>query len=72
MNNYPDIPDARDGLTHTQRVILTCLHQAQKELGGRGVPSLMLYGRVVEQLDISMGEMQAMLKELVGERTPDY
>ena len=36
------------------------------------LPSLMLYGRVVEQLDISMGEMQAMLKELVGERTPDY
>lgn len=59
--NYPSIPDVRDGLTHRERVILWCLHECQKELGGRNVPSIMLYGRVSEHLDIGEDELKAYL-----------
>ena len=60
------IPDARDGLTRKQRIILYCLQQAQEELGGRNVPTIMLYGRVVEHVDISQEEFQVLLNQLVG------
>ncbi len=59
------IPDVRDGLTHTERVVLVCLQELQKEMGGRNVSSIMLYGRVVERLDMSMDEMQSLLQKLM-------
>ena len=66
-----DIPDVRDGLTRKERVILYCLKKAQDELGGRNVPTIMLYGRVVELVDVSEHEFQAILSKLVG-LTRDY
>ncbi len=66
--HYADIPDARDGLTRKQRAILYCLQKAQEELGGRNVPTIMLYGRVVELVDISPEEFQTLLSRMVGVR----
>jgi len=60
------IPDARDGLTRTERIILYVLDQTQRELGGRNVPTAMLYGRVVEYVDISEVELQACLNRWVS------
>lgn len=60
------VPDARDGLTRPERIILWCLHELQKERGGRNVPTAMLYGRVVEHLDMSVDEMQRILVRLIG------
>lgn len=59
------IPDARDGLTTKERAVLYCLQQTQKELGDRNVPTIMLYGRVVELVDMSQNEFQAILNRLV-------
>jgi len=44
----------------------TWLHEAQKEMGGRNVPTIMLYGRVCEMVDISQQEFQALLNQMVG------
>lgn len=61
LNN---IPDVRDGLTRIERIILYVLHETQKELGGRSVPSAMLYGRVLEYVDISEAELQHYLSRI--------
>lgn len=58
------IPDVRDGLTREERVVLWVLHETQRELGGRNVPTAMLYGRVVEHLNISEAELNAILTRL--------
>jgi hypothetical protein len=60
------IPDARDGLTRSERVILYVLQKTQDELGGRNVPTAMLYGRVLEYIDISEAELQACLNRWVS------
>ncbi|WP_346839983.1 hypothetical protein [Microbulbifer sp. SAOS-129_SWC] len=57
-------PDVRDGLTRTERVVLYLLHKTQRELGGRDVPTAMLYGRVLEVLDMSESELQEHLDRL--------
>ncbi|MDQ3363846.1 MAG: hypothetical protein M3680_00235 [Myxococcota bacterium] len=61
-------PDARDGLTRLERIILWQLHVAQRERGGANVPTAMLYGRVVEHVEVSVDEFQAVLSRLVGAR----
>jgi len=61
-----EIPDVRDGLSRKERIILYCIHEVQKELGGRNVPTAMLYGRVIEHLDMSVDEMQSILQRLIG------
>ena len=53
--NY--LPDIRDGLTHRERIILQCPYALQQERGGRHVPTGMLYGTVVEHVDMSIEEM---------------
>jgi hypothetical protein len=58
------IPDARDGLTRTERIILYVLHETQHELKGRNVPTVMLYGRVVEYVNISEAELHVYLDRL--------
>jgi hypothetical protein len=58
------IPDARDGLTRRERVVLYVLHQTQQERGGRNVPTTMLWGRVCEHFYISPEELSAMLARL--------
>ena len=60
-----DLPDARDGLTRLERIILWQLHEAQKERGDANVPSALLYGRVVEHIDVSIEEFQRVLQRLV-------
>jgi hypothetical protein len=62
------IPDVRDGLTRVERAILVTLHETQRELRGRNVPTAMLYGRVVEKIDISQAEFMRVLQRLMGTR----
>ena len=64
MVDFDNIPHVRDGLTRKERVILYCIHKAQIELGGRNVPTAMLYGRVLEYVDMSVDEMQSILQKL--------
>ncbi len=58
------IPDVRDGLTRTQRIILYVLHETQRERQGRYVPTAMLYGRVLEYVNISEAELHVYLDRL--------
>ena len=61
-NSRDRIPDVRDGLTHIERVVLHVLRATQRELGGRNVPTAMLYGRVLEHVDLRQEELQACLR----------
>lgn len=61
---FDNLPDVRDGLTRKERIVLYCLAQAQKERDGRNVPTAMLYGRVLEYIDMSEDELQAILQRL--------
>ena len=60
------LPDVRDGLNRRERIILYCLHETQKEFKNRNVPTITLYGRVVEHIDISQEEFQTILSRLAG------
>ena len=65
MNSTSDtdyLPDVRDGLNSKERALLHCLNQLQKERGDRFVPTPMLYGRVIELVDMSVEEMQRLLQ----------
>lgn len=59
------LPDARDGLTRLERVILVELSRLERERGGASVPTAMLYGRVVERVEVSIAEFQRVLARLV-------
>lgn len=65
MWEYDEIPDVRDGFTKKERIVLKCLHDLQNERKGRNVPTIMLYGRVLELIDISEDEFQAILNRWV-------
>ena len=60
------LPDVKDGLTHRERIVLQCLYDLQQERGGRNVPTGMLYGTVVEYVDMTIEELQTTLMRLVG------
>ena len=64
--DFDNLPDVRDGLTRKERIILFCIDQIQKERGGRNVPTVMLYGRVVEHINISEAELQHILQKLTS------
>ena len=66
MNSFEldNLPDIRDGLTRKERIVLYCLDQIQNERDGRNVPTAMLYGRVVEYMNISENELQLILQRL--------
>jgi len=66
MNSYEldNLPDIRDGLTRKERIVLYCLNQLQKERGGRNAPTAMLYGRVIEYVNMSENELQLILQRL--------
>lgn len=68
LNPKDWLPDVRDGLNRVERVILYQLHELQKERGERNVPSAQLYGRVVEHVNLSPREFEAILGRLVGMR----
>lgn len=65
-DRYDDIPDVRDGLNRKERAILYCLKKTQEEFNDRNVPTITLYGRVVELIDISQEEFQTILSRLTG------
>ncbi|WP_166265636.1 hypothetical protein [Marinobacter caseinilyticus] len=58
------IPDVRDGLTRTERIILYVVHETQRERKGRNVPTAMLYGRVLEYVNLSEAELHVYLDRL--------
>ena len=60
-----DLPDARDGLTRLERIILWELSRAEAERGGP-VPTAMLYGRVVEHIEVSVEAFQRVLQRLIA------
>lgn len=62
------IPDVRDGLTRVERVILYCMKQCEAERPGRMISTAMIYGRVVEHVDVSVPEFQRLMQRLVGVR----
>lgn len=66
QGSYDDLPDVRDGLTRKERIVLWVLSETQKELGGRSVPTAMLYGRVVEHVDMSVDELQRILRRMIA------
>lgn len=63
---YGPVPDVRDGLNAKERAVLICLRELQNSRQGRNVPTPMLYGRVVEIMDMSVEEMQEILQRFVG------
>lgn len=66
MNSYEldNLADVRDGLTRKERIVLYCLNQLQEERGGRNAPTAMLYGRVMEYVNMSESELQLILQRL--------
>jgi hypothetical protein len=62
------LPDVRDGLTHRERIVLQCLYDLQQERGGRDVPTGMLYGSMVEYVNMTVDEMQSILVQLIGQK----
>ena len=67
---FDDIPDARDGLTRKERVVLWVLRRAEGERRGRGVRAAMLYGRVIEHVDMSIEEFMHIVERLSALATP--
>lgn len=66
-SDYVDsLPDIRDGLTRKERIVLYCIARIQKETGRKYVPTAMLYGRVVEFMDIGVDELQTILQRLIS------
>jgi hypothetical protein len=65
-----DIPDARDGLTRKERVVLWVLRVAEAERKGRGVRAAMLYGRVTEHVDMSIAEFMQIVERLSSLSAP--
>ncbi|WP_250459068.1 hypothetical protein [Microbulbifer litoralis] len=60
-----NLPDVRDGLIRVERIVLYVLHETQRELGDRSVPTAMLYGRVLEYVDIDQRELVEILQRLM-------
>lgn len=60
------LPDVRDGLTRVERITLVTLKQLTAEREGRHVSAMELYGRVVEQVNVSQAEFQRVLARLAG------
>ena len=63
------LPDARDGLTRLERVVLWQLRELKREYPGRNVPTAALYGRVVEHCPVDEREFLRAMQRLIGEKT---
>ncbi len=59
------LPDVRDGINRKERLVLYCLTQTQNEFKDRNVPTITLYGRVLEHIDMSQAEFQQILSKMV-------
>ena len=69
MSVRDELPDVRDGLTRKERVVLWVLATTQAERGDRNVPLPMLYGRVLEHVDLSVAELQEIVARLGARRS---
>ena len=69
MSDDEDLPDARDGLTRKERIVLWVLSTTQAERGDRNVPLPMLYGRVIEHVDMGVAELQEIVARLGARRS---
>jgi hypothetical protein len=69
VSSPDDLPDVRDGLTRLERVILYVLAETQRERNDASVPTAMLYGRVLEHINVSLSEFQTTLERLIGSRS---
>ncbi len=65
---YLNIPDVRDGLTRLERTVLYVMYEARKEYGERMIPTVLLYGRVVELLDVSWEDFMGALQRAESTR----
>ena len=63
-----DLPDARDGLSRKERVVLWMIATLQAERGDRNVPLPLLYGRVLEHVDLGIAELQEIVARLGARR----
>lgn len=68
MEDFDNLPHVKDGLTRKERIILYCINEIQNEQGGRNVPTAMLYGRVVEHINVSVDELQSILQRLMDKK----
>lgn len=64
------LPDVRDGLRRVERLVLLTLLEAQRELGRESVPLALLYGRVLERIDLSEAELREVLTRLGASTRP--
>lgn len=63
-----DLPDARDGLNRKERVVLWMIATLQAERADRNVPLPLLYGRVLEHVDLGIAELQEIVARLGARR----
>ena len=69
LKDLESIPDVRDGLTYTERIILYVLQETQHEVNGRNVPTAMLYGRVVEYVNPAFEQLTGLSSaDIIGQR----
>ncbi len=61
MSKRCNLPDVRDGLTHGERIV-------QQQYGERQIPTSMLYGRVIEHVDMRVEDMKSILVRFVESR----
>lgn len=64
--DFDELPDARDGLTRLERVILYELSLAEAEDPGRGVKAALLYGRVCEHITVDPRRFMAALARMTS------
>lgn len=65
-DQFDELPDVRDGLGRRERIVLYCIGQLQKERQGNNAPTAMLYGRVLEYVDMSEQELQGIVQRLAN------
>lgn len=63
-----DLPDARDGLSSKERVVLWTIATLQAERADRNVPLPLLHGRVLEHVDLGIAELQEIVTRLGARR----
>ncbi len=51
---------------YRERIVLWCLSALQKERGDRHMPTGMLYGSVVEYVNMTVDEIQSILVRFIG------
>ena len=52
------------------RIVLWCLHELQKKQGDGQIPAAMLYGSVVEHVNMTVEDMKSILVRFVGDELP--